>query len=64
VTYVVHGGGGAGLYTLRPCPAGYPRRVAARVGHGFVHVTVEAGGLSVRIVDLAGKTIDRFEVTG
>jgi len=64
VTYVVHGGGGAGLYTLRPCPAGYPQRVAARAGHGFVHVTVEAGGLLVRIVDLAGKTIDRFEVTG
>lgn len=64
VTYVVHGGGGAGLYTLRPCPAGYPRRVAARVGHGFVHVTADAGSLLVRIVDLTGKTIDRFEVTG
>lgn len=64
VTYVVHGGGGAGLYTLRPCPAGYPRRVAARVGHGFVHVTADAGSLLVRIVDLTGKTVDRFEVTG
>jgi Calcineurin-like phosphoesterase len=64
VTYVVHGGGGARLYTLRPCPSGYPRRVAARVGHGFVHVTVEPDGFLVRIVDLAGTTIDRFEVTG
>jgi Calcineurin-like phosphoesterase len=64
VTFVVHGGGAAGLYTLRPCPVGYPRRVAARVGHGFVHVTADAGSLLVRIVDLTGKTIDRFEVTG
>jgi 3',5'-cyclic AMP phosphodiesterase CpdA len=64
VTYVVHGGGGAGLYKLRPCPAGHPRRVSARVGHGFVHVTVEPSGFLVRIVDLAGKTIDRFDVTG
>ncbi len=64
VTYVVHGGGGAGLYTLRPCPAGHPPRVAARVGHGFVHVTADAGSVLVRVVDLTGKTIDRFEVTG
>jgi acid phosphatase len=64
VTYVVHGGGGARLYTLRPCPSSYPRRVAARVGHGFVHVVVEPDGFLVRIVDLGGKTIDRFEVTG
>ena len=63
VTYVVHGGGGAGLYRLRPCPASYPRRLAARVGHGFVHVTVEPDGFLVRIVALDGSTIDRFAVT-
>lgn len=64
VTYVVDGGGGAGLYKLRPCPASYPRRVAARVGHGFVHVSVEPDGFLVRIVALDGSTIDRFAVTG
>lgn len=64
VTYVVHGGGGARLYRLRPCPASYPRRIAARVGHGFVHVTVEPDGFLVRVVDLGGATIDRFAVTG
>ncbi len=63
VTYVVDGGGGAGLYPLRRCPASYPRRLAARVGHGFVHVTVEPDGFLVRVVDLAGVTIDRFHVT-
>ena len=63
VTYVVHGGGGARLYKLRPCPASYPRRTGARVGFGFLHVQVEAGGFVVRAVDLNGKTIDRFRVT-
>ena len=64
VTYVVNGGGGGGLYRLRPCPSSYPRRTAARAGHGFVHVSVDAGGFLVRIVALDGSIIDRFEVTG
>ena len=64
VTYVVDGGGGAGLYRLRPCPSSYPRRIAARVGNGFVHVTVEPDGFLVRVVALDGSTIDRFAVTG
>ena len=63
VTYVVHGGGGAGLYALRACPRGYPRRVAARVGHGFLHLTVGPDGVVVQVLDLAGKAIDRFRVT-
>ena len=63
VTYVVHGGGGAGLYELRRCPAGYPRRLAARVGHGFLHLSVEPASLLVRVVDSEGRTIDRFHVT-
>jgi hypothetical protein len=63
VTYVVHGGGGARLYKLRPCPASYPRRTGARVGFGFLHVQVEPDGFVVRAVDLNGKTIDRFRVT-
>ena len=63
VTYVVHGGGGAGLYALRGCPRGYPRRVAARVGHGFLHLTVGPDGILVQVLDLAGNPIDRFRVT-
>ena len=63
-TYVVHGGGGgARLYPLRPCPASYPRRLSARVGYGFVYVTVDGDAITGRVVDLAGKTIDRFRVT-
>jgi Icc-related predicted phosphoesterase len=63
VTYVVHGGGGAGLYKLRACPRGYPRRLAARVGHGFLHLTVAPDGVAVEVLDLAGIAIDRFRVT-
>jgi tartrate-resistant acid phosphatase type 5 len=63
VTYVVHGGGGAGLYKLRACPRGYPQRLAARVGHGFLHLSIEPDGVAVQVLDLAGKAIDRFRVT-
>ena len=63
VTYVVHGGGGAGLYALRACPRGYPRRVAARAGHGFLHLTVVPEGVLVEVLDLSGQSIDRFRVT-
>lgn len=63
VSYVVHGGGGARLYPLRRCRAGYPRRVAARSTYGFLHVSVLPDGLLVRSVDLTGKVIDRFSVT-
>jgi 3',5'-cyclic AMP phosphodiesterase CpdA len=63
VTYVVHGGGGAGLYKLRACPRGYPQRLASRVGYGFLHLSIEPDGVAVQVLDLAGKAIDRFRVT-
>ena len=63
VTYVVHGGGGARLYRLRGCPRSYPTRVAARVAHGFLYITVEADGFLVRAVRLDGRTIDEVRVT-
>jgi 3',5'-cyclic AMP phosphodiesterase CpdA len=63
VTYVVNGGGGARLYPLRRCPRSYPRRLAARSAHGFLHVTVEAAGFVVRAVGLDGRTIDTVRVT-
>jgi hypothetical protein len=63
VTYVVHGGGGARLYSLRRCPSSYPARVAARVGHGFLYVTVEQDGFVVRAVRLDGRILDEVRVT-
>ena len=63
VTYVVHGGGGAGLYKLRACPRTYPPRIAARVGWGFLHLAVGPEGVQVQVLNLAGMAIDRFLVT-
>jgi 3',5'-cyclic AMP phosphodiesterase CpdA len=63
VTYVVHGGGGAGLYALRRCPAGYPTRVGARLTYGFLHLTVTPARVDVQVVDLEGKAVDTFRVT-
>lgn len=63
VTYVVHGGGGAPPYELRPCPAGYPARIRARLTHGFLQLTVTRSGVDIRVVNLLGKAIDRFRVT-
>jgi 3',5'-cyclic AMP phosphodiesterase CpdA len=63
VTYVVHGGGGAGLYELSRCPAGYPARIRARLAHGFLHLSADPGAITVQVLDLAGRPIDRFRVT-
>jgi hypothetical protein len=62
VTYVVDGGGGAPLYSLRPCPRGYPRRVAARSEHGFLYVQASRAALSVTAVGLDGRPLDRFSI--
>jgi 3',5'-cyclic AMP phosphodiesterase CpdA len=45
-----------------PCPRGYPRRLAAKLGPAFVYVTAGAGRAQVRAVGLDGRTIDRFRV--
>lgn len=45
-----------------PCPRGYPRRLAAKLGPAFVHVRAGAGRAQVRAVGLDGRTIDRFRV--
>lgn len=64
VTYVVHGGGGAGLYALKPCPPGYPVRIRARLTHGFLHLKVGgSGAVDISVLGLAGQAIDRFRVT-
>ena len=63
VTYVVHGGGGAGLYRPRGCPPSYPRRVRARYEHGFLSVSIGPEDLGVATVDLRGRVTDRFSLS-
>jgi predicted phosphodiesterase len=60
VTYVVHGGGGQGLYSLRRCPSSYPTRVRARFEHGFLYITANADRLEGSAVDMRGRVTDRF----
>ncbi len=62
VRYVVHGGGGPKLYAVEPCPAGYPKRVAARARRGFVYLRVTDARLRGRSVTRAGNVIDRFAI--
>ena len=59
VTYVVHGGGGQELYSLRKCPAGYPTRDFARSGHGFLDIVVRPGAIRLKAVNLSGHVVDR-----
>ena len=63
VTYVVNGGGGAGLYSLRGCPSSYPTRARSRLEHGFLYFTVSADRLDGYAVDLRGRVSDRFTLT-
>jgi hypothetical protein len=63
VTYVVHGGGAAGLYRLRGCPSAYPPRVRARYEHGFLSVSIGPDDLQVSAIDLRGRRVDRFTLT-
>ena len=62
-TYVVHGGGGAGLYRPRGCPSSYPPRVRARYEHGFLSVSIGPDDLAVSAVDLRGRVTDRFSLS-
>ena len=63
IRYVVHGGGGAGLYRLRGCPSTYPPRVRARYEHGFLSVSIGPEDLQVSAIDLRGRRVDRFTLT-
>jgi 3',5'-cyclic AMP phosphodiesterase CpdA len=64
VRYVVHGGGGQRLYELRRCPAGYPRRLAARREHGFLYVVIRDSRIDGWAVDRQGRRSDRFTFAG
>jgi 3',5'-cyclic AMP phosphodiesterase CpdA len=62
VTYLVHGGGGARLYDLERCPAGFPRRVEARKVHGWLYVRADNEALRVQAVGRRGRFLDRFRI--
>jgi 3',5'-cyclic AMP phosphodiesterase CpdA len=62
VRYVVHGGGGAPLYSIDPCPASYPTRRVARSVHGFVYLVASVDAVRGYAVSPAGNVIDRFTV--
>ena len=62
VTYVVHGGGAAGLYPLRRCPRSYPRRIRALDQHGFLYVSATDSQLDVSAVDMSGRTTDHVRL--
>jgi Calcineurin-like phosphoesterase len=64
VRFVVHGGGGRGLYGLSDCPASYPRRMAAREEHGFLYLVIRGNRLTGWAVTPQGRRTDRFAFTG
>jgi hypothetical protein len=64
VRYIVHGGGGRGLYELRSCPSSYPRRMAAREEHGFLYLVVRGNRLTGWAVTPQGRRTDSFAFTG
>ena len=63
VTYVVDGGGAAGLYRMHGCPSSYPPRVRARYEHGFLYVTATDERLDVSAVNLGGQVSDHVALT-
>jgi acid phosphatase len=62
VTYVVHGGGGARLYSLRSCPSRFPRRVSARKAHGWLYLLADSDSLLVQAIGRRGRVRDHFEL--
>lgn len=63
VRYVVHGGGGAPLYSIRACPASYPARRVARSVHGFLYLVASSDAIRGYAVSPAGTVIDTFRVS-
>jgi 3',5'-cyclic AMP phosphodiesterase CpdA len=62
VRYVVHGGGGAPLYSIRACPASYPARRVALSRHGFLYLVASPDAIRGYAVKPTGKVIDTFRV--
>jgi 3',5'-cyclic AMP phosphodiesterase CpdA len=64
VRYVVHGGGGRGLYDVKACPSGYARRLVGREEHGFLYLVIRGNRLSGWAVTPEGRRTDRFAFAG
>jgi Calcineurin-like phosphoesterase len=64
VRYVVHGGGGRGLYDLKRCPSSYPRRMFARKEHGFLYLVIRGNRLTGWAVTPQGRRTERFAFPG
>jgi hypothetical protein len=64
VRYLVHGGGGRRLYDVTTCPAGYPRRLAAREEFGFLYLLIRGNRLTGWAVTPQGLYTDRFSFIG
>lgn len=63
VTYVVTGGGGAGLYPIEACPEGTdPPITANATSHHFLVLTVREDTLDIEARSAAGEVLDRFTV--
>lgn len=62
VRYIVHGGGGASLYPIARCPAGYPRRAVARRVHGWLYLRSTGTGLRIKAVRPDGTVLDAFTI--
>jgi 3',5'-cyclic AMP phosphodiesterase CpdA len=62
VRYVVHGGGGAHLYPVEPCPNGYPRRRFAGAVHGFLSIRAREDVMRVSAVTRRRRVIDRATI--
>ncbi len=62
IHYVVTGGGGAGLYKLKDCPADHPPRLGGAAAHEFVVLTQTGDGVTVEVVSTDGTILDSFPV--
>lgn len=64
VTYVVTGGGGAGLYSLGACPGWFPdRAVANDTRHHFVKLIVRRSRIGLLAVAPGGDVLDRHTLS-
>ncbi|MDP8959979.1 MAG: metallophosphoesterase [Actinomycetota bacterium] len=63
ITYVVTGGGGAGLYAMEACPRGTPPPLAADdAHHHFLVLSVTEDLIQVEARAADGQVLDRFSV--
>lgn len=64
VTYVVSGGGGAGLYGLDTCDEGTPPRVQGNdEAHHFLAIEGSSERMRVRAIGADGSTLDDFSLS-